>query len=319
MTILFAELDPSRAGPSDLVAGLWRYRLLIAAITLATVLAGIVYLHLATYRYTAEMRVIASHTPANAGSLSPGGKLGGLASLVGVSVDGESTSPFHLYLEELTSRDTAAELARRPAILHAIFDRQWDASAARWRVPETPFRDGLKAILGFPPTPWRAPDAARMQDYLRENIKVDEDPKRAVTVVRFDHEDPRFAVTLLTALNTIVDRHLRDVALQRASEYARYLDARLQTVTVAEHRLALTEALSEQEKQVMFASSAAPYAADPVELSVASIAPTSPRPVIVLVSSVIIGAVLGALAVMVILYVRTRYREPGTASRMIAP
>ena len=296
----------TRRPDADFITDLWLRRRLIAAMTIVALLGGIIYLHLATYRYTAEMQVIASQTPGNTNGLRSS-TLGGLASLVGVSVEGDTTSPFRLYLEELTSRDTAAELVRRRDIARIIFSDQWDAAHDRWRERErSPLREGVKALFGFPALDHHPPGAAEMQDYLRRTIKVDDDAKRVVTTVRYDDADPNFAVRLLQTLNVIVDQHLRAVALARASEYARFLDAKLQTITIAEHRVAITEALSEQEKQIMLASSSAPYAADPIEAPVASLAPTSPRAVVVLVASVALGLVTGMLTALFLAYLAAR-------------
>ena len=294
--------------PADLVAALWRRKVAILLTGLVFLLGGIVYLHLAEYRYTGEMRVVASQAPGNSAGIG-GGRLGNLASLVGISTETGVPSPFRLYLEELTSREVASALVSRSDLMHVVFKREWDAGTRSWRRPEpTPFRNGLKALLGFPLLEWRAPDAARLQDYLRQSIKIDDDPKRAVTIVRFDHADPRFATALLTALNVAADGHLKTVALARARQFAAYLDARLATIVVAEHRVALTTALSDQEKQIMLASSEAPYAADLVEAPTASLAPTSPRAVVVLVASTLFGLVFGTLGAMVGIAV-TRYRR----------
>lgn len=302
-------IEPERAErPSDMIAELWRHRLVILLTGLAFLLGGVVYLHLAEYKYTGEMRVVASQAPGNNTSVT-GGRLGNLASLVGISTESGSASPFKLYLEELTSREVATALVPRSDLMRIIFKREWDVGTRRWRRPEpTPFRDGLKALLGFPQLQWQAPDAARLQDYLRQSIKIDDDPKRAVTIVRFDHADPKFATKLLSALNVAADRHLKTVALARANQFARYLDARLATVVVAEHRVALTTALSDQEKQIMLASSDAPYAADLVEAPTASLAPTSPRAIIVLVTSLLFGMVFGTLGTMGAIAI-ARYRH----------
>lgn len=294
--------------PADVVAELWRRKVAILCAGLLFLLGGIAYLHLAEYEYTGEMRVVASQAPGNNTGIA-GGRLGNLASLVGITTESGSPSPFKLYLEELTSRDVASALVSRRDLMQVIFKREWDARTGSWRRPEpTPFRDGIKALLGFPALEWRPPDAARLQDYLRKSIKIDDDPKRAVTIVRFDNADPHFAATLLAALNAAADHHLKTVALARASEFVRYLNARLATVVVAEHRVALTSVLSDQEKQIMLASSGAPYAADLVEAPTSSLAPTSPRAVIVLVASLLFGLVTGVIGAMVAISV-ARYRR----------
>ena len=78
----------------------------------------------------------------------------------------------------------------------------------------------------------------------------------------------------------------------------RDLSAQLGKVTIAEHREALAQTLSEQEKQRMAASSSAPYAAEPFGNATASPRPTSPRPILVLAASLMAGLLLGTLAAL---------------------
>ena len=299
------ETEPEE-GLLDLAAAIWQRRLYVLLVTGVCLIAGIIYLHAATYRYTAEMRVIPSQAPANSAT-SRADKFGGLASLVGISTESSETSPFKLYLEEMASRDTASALVMDPSIARVIFAREWDNATKRWVEP-TSERNGamtaLKSLMGFPASDWRPPDGARMQEFLRTRVKIDSAPTQTVTVIRFDHVDPQFAVKVLAALNSIVDQHLRAVALARSSEYAKFLETKLATITIAEHRVAITEVLSEQEKLIMLASSSAPYAADLVEAPTASLRPTSPRPIIVLAASIVLGLVLGVLGTMIAIYLR---------------
>lgn len=298
--------ETASGGLLDLAVSVWRQRLYVLLSALVFMVAAIIYLHVTDYRYTAEMRVIPSHSPANSAT-SRADKLGGLASLVGITADSEQTSPFKLYLEEMTSRETASVLVKDKSIARVIFAREWDTVAQRWVQPASErsgIKLGLRAILGFPPTTWRAPDGARMQDFLSTRLKIDSAPTRTVTVIGFDNVDPRFAVKVLTALNTIVDGHLRAVALARSTEYARFLETKLATITIAEYRVSITDALSEQEKLIMLASSSAPYAADLIETPTDSLKPTSPRPVLVIASSIVLGLVVGILGVMIAIYLR---------------
>lgn len=306
--------SPVDDNPLGLIAALWNYKRAILLTSLAFVLVAIVYLHTAEYRYTAEMRVVASQTAANSSAIGgAASRLGNLASLVGISTSSESASPFRLYLEALTSREVAVALAKRPDLMHVVFSSEWDSATQSWRPRRSPPAiETLKSLLGFPHVDKPAPDAARLQDYLARNIKVNNDVKRTVTVIRFDHADPKFAITMLSTINAAADARMKAVALQRASAFAKYLEARLPTILVAEHRVAIADVLSEQEKQIMLASSSAPYAADPVEAPTASLAPTSPRPMVVLIASALFGMVFGTLGAMAAIAV-AKARQPTTA------
>jgi len=101
---------PSKAdtiGLMDLLLLLWHSRKTILWTVLATVLVAIIYLHSATYLYTAELDV----TPVQSSASNVGGKLGGLsglASLAGVNLPQNSgEAQFELYVEGIQSRSVA--------------------------------------------------------------------------------------------------------------------------------------------------------------------------------------------------------------------
>ena len=274
--------------------------LVVAVCIFLSLVAGSIYLRVASYEYTAQIQV----TPAALSGSSSGsalGQLGGIASLAGIEMpSGQATSPFKLYLVSLQSAQAASQLIKRQDLMHVVFSREWDASARQWHEPAAPpvFLSAVKSVLGVPTYPWHAPDPARLRDYLVERIKINEDTKRSVVTISLSHKDPQFAVAFLGALNQVVDDQIRARALRRADDSVAYLSEKLKTVSVAEQRVALTATLSDQEKMRMMASSGAPYAADPIGPPTASFKPTSPLPTVVIVGAFVIGTLIGFVVAM---------------------
>lgn len=278
---------------------IFQHWLLISGVVAATVAMAVLYLHVATYKYTVVLKV----TPVDNGSTAAAGSLGGLgglASMVGVNLSsGQGVAPFQLYLESLKSRDTAKLMMADETLMRSIFANQWNPETGKWQEPQSGLRSVKRAVmstLGMPVLPWHAPDATDMQAYLEANVSVAQDTKTRVGTVSMEHEDPQFAVEFISSLDRRVDSELRRRALVRGRANIEYLSQKLASVTIAEHRQAIADALSEQEKQIMMASSGAPFAAEPFGMAAASAGPTSPRPVLVL----LLGAVLGFLLACVI-------------------
>jgi len=258
----------------------------------AVLLGAIAYLHLATYRYTAELRVTAVYS---AQQLPSG--LSGIASLAGISLPGDkAVTPIALYSEAMRSRDVAAAVVADPVLMRHIFADEWNAAAGQWRDPGGFTRgliEGVKRILGVPVQPWSPPDAADVQRHLAKHLTIIEAPRTNVTTVAVNDPDPEMAKRLLSTLNDAADRHLRARALARSSEYITYLERKLQEVQVSEYRDSLVQALSAQERTRMMASSDAPYAAEPLGAIVASVKPTTPKPAVVLAAALVFGLLLG--------------------------
>ncbi len=279
------------------MATLWSRRGVILACVVASFAVAVLYLHIATYKYTIDLKI----TPAQGGgNESAGSRLGGLASLAGISLPkDQSVSPFQLYLESIQSEEVAARIAENPAIMRGMFATSWDAQKGRWREPQSalaPIKRAVKQTLGIPIYKWRAPGARDVLDYLQLNLTVVENPKKPVVVLRMQHPDPAFAVAVLNTLNRAANERVRERALVRSTANIAYLAQQLARVTLAEHREALAGALSDQEKQRMMANSGAPFAAEPVGEAVASSKPTKPQPVIVLVMSLFVGGLIGVAA-----------------------
>ena len=293
----------SDTGPVDAGAILrfvWdaRWAMLIG-VTLALGVA-VSYLHVATYKYRAELRI----TPAQGGGAGLGGNIGALASLAGADLGSFGGSKeFPAYIESLKSRAVAEHVSSDEALMRHIFADQWDPTRGVWAEPEGflyGFVQSARTMLGAPAQGWRRPDAAALQDYIEKHVVVQEDSKRAIARISVTDRDPEFAASLLTQLHEASDNNLRKRTLDRANNYISYLELRLPTVTIAEQREALAKALSDQEKLRMQASASVGYAAEELGVIAVSPRPVTPRPTIVLAIAVACGAVLGLLVVLVL-------------------
>lgn len=278
-----------------------RWRLFFATV-IGTLLIALVYLHTATYKYTATLMVSPVQS-SQGGSLS--GKLGGLsnlASIAGINIGGDAaTQAFMLYQKGLYSRDVADLLAKDPQIMHAVFQKQWDATAKQWIPPNPAVRAivvFVQGLIGIPYRDWQPPNGALLQDYITDNVNVDADADKPVVTITYNDQDPEFAVTFLHALDRAIDNKLRDLALVRSNQYIGYLSDQLTKVTNTDVRDALMSTLTDQENTKMMASVTAPYSAQPFGPPTASRKPMVPKPALVLPAALIIGGFAASLAVI---------------------
>jgi hypothetical protein len=286
-----------------LAATISRRRRLVFACIGAALLLALVYLHLATYTYTATLVVspVASSSGVSGGGLSGKlGKLGGLASLAGISLGNDpATQAFMMYQEGLYSRDVAEQLARNPLILHKVFHKQWDEAGQRWIPPFPPVRAVIvfvETVIGMPVRPWQPPNGALLQEYINDYVDLEADQEKPIVTITYRFEDPEFAVYFLRELDRAVDNKLRGIALSRANEYVGYLSDQLTKVTNTDVRDALMSTLIDQENTRMMASVTAPYSAQPFGPPSASRKPMNPNPFLVLAAALFGGTFLGGLA-----------------------
>lgn len=279
----------------DLSIQLWHKRRIIVWSAVAGLIAASLYLHVATYLYTAELTVLPVQS-GGGGLASKLGSLSDIASLTGITLpQDQSSTQFQLYLEGVHTRTVADALAPRADLMKVLFKNQWDAKTNTWRRPEgilTPIKKALKFLLGVPDYPWQPPNGAQLQVYLEKEVTVTQVPQKPFVTIAYQNKDPAFAVKFLASLHEAVETRLRQKALSKSKQYIDYLTGKLRTVTVAEQRQAILNALNDQEKSMMAASSDAPFAAESFGAPSASFRPTSPVPIVVLAVGLLGGTVL---------------------------
>ena len=305
--------DDSAVDLVELLTTIWRRKWILFASVAGTLILAITYLHFATYTYTAELDVKPAQSSGNNPPRSSGG-LSSLASLAGLSLPtDQSSTQFELYVEGLQSRAAADALSKDVNLMRVIFSSEWNEQTQTWEEPKSSIRpliQAVKAVLGVPNYPYQPPDGGRLKIYMDARLKVNERPNKIIVTITFTHKDPQFAATFLAALDKLVDSKLRQDALFRSSTNVAYLSEKLKTVTVEEHRQAITQALIEEERNVMMANSNAPFAAEPFGGPTALFRPTDPDPWLTLASGALAGIVIGIAVALLVGRRRPRIRHP---------
>lgn len=277
----------------DIVSRIRQKWWIVAVGIISTLCLATVYLKIADRSYTVQLQV----TPVAGEGMGRLGGLSNLASLAGVSVpSGQSEQKFKLYLSGLTSMEAASALASHPGFLQKVFWKEWSSSQRTWLHPQgtlVSIKAFVKSCLGMS-TEYHQPDAARLQEFLAKKIKIKEEKDDPVVVISIETNRPEDGKYLLSMLHATVDQLLKKRMLMRTEEYISYLSGKANNIAISEHREALFEILSQQEKIRMAASSDLPFAAEPFGQPYTLIKPSSPNVFLVLSLALIIGAILGA-------------------------
>jgi hypothetical protein len=278
-------------------ARLW----LVAAVGAVFLVGAILYLRSADYTYSTELRI--APAPSATRESSSLGALTSLATLTGATLESIPVTPFRLYVEGVYTREVAARLARDPALMHQVFADEWDAGARQWREPSRPgqaLRAGLFQMLGVPTARWTPPDSARLQGWIAAHVTLNQTPKTPIVTLGLAATDRDFGKAFLLRLHGTVDAWLRERTLERTRNNIAYLNQRLPTVTLADHRQALFVTLSDQQQREMTARNPAAFAAETFGNPTASPRPTSPRQLPILGIALVLGLITGAIAALVV-------------------
>lgn len=238
--------------------------------------------------YTATA-TIAPTSGLSSNELSLGGAMSALSALGGKSLlGGNSVSPFDMYIDILSSKQLARQLAEKDHFLQIIFGAQWDPHTNNWR-PHNSFPHFVKvSVLGlFGFTVKEHPDVDDLSGFLAGHLAVaskesETSPLSAITTLKFTYRDPKLSVQMLNTILSEADSLLR--VSRRTDVRARiaYLGGVLPTVTLAEQRQALISLLSSQEEEYTVIEADKRYAFTLLDQPYASSAPTSPFPPLII-------------------------------------
>lgn len=282
---------------------------LLAALGLAGLALAILYLNIAEQRYAVTLVLVPTEA-SSGGQKALGGGLGSLASLAGVQLPGGADSlNFDLLPDAMVSRETAAELARDPAILRATFPSLWDEASGSWQEPTSSFYvvkkailSVVKSVLGMPKRPFKPPGAEEIQEFMNKRVAVSTDRKRPVITASILHADPAYAKNLLYRAWLVTDRRMKQSSMKRSTANIAYLSQRLTETQALEYRTYLYTVMSQEEKRLMTTSSSLPYVAEPFGAPVASVRPVSPNLLFVL----LIGPLAGLIIALGLVVIRNR-------------
>ena len=282
-----------------------RWRLVVGGMLVAVAVTLLVQAFVEP-TYTASVVLAPSAQSKSSGNAL--GKLGGLASIAGVSIDKGETSEFEK-LQFLVFSDRLGDYqARRPDFLHFVFATRWDPRLRQWRRSTgigQSVKDVLNPLFGLPA--WLPPDGralAKLYDTKLSSKKLGE-----TELVQLSYRDPDAArgAFVLAAIVNDANELLRADAALRASRQASYLRQQLGLAAVLEYRENLASLLGQQEQTLMLTSSHLPYAADMLQPVTVSAVPTSQRPYLYAGIAAVIGLSVSAFIAFLLGVPRSGY------------
>ena len=271
-----------------------KHIIILSALTSLAISAA--YLNMSDYKYFVSMKI----TPAQSSGDSISSKLGNLsnfASIAGIQIPkDDNTSAYILYSEGLRSKEVSEDVAKKESLLRKIFKDEWDEKNKEWKQEfgiTSIVANNIKRIMGFPSIQWKKPNGDRVHDYVNKELKIIKDINSPVIIIGMEHKNPEIAAEMITEIHKTTDNILRKRELIKSQKNIEYLINKIKNVDLAEHKIALSSALLEQERKQMMAGSGAPYAAEIFEKANYSLKPSSPNPIITILLLLFIGIIFG--------------------------
>ncbi len=231
----------------ELLILLWSRRWLISIVTVLGTIAVTGSSYLVTRQYKASVLVSALDNPGSNGQTGGVGKLasqfGGLASLAGISVNGDSKKSESLAV--LQSEALTEDFIKQNDLLPVLYPKLWDPLAKKWKVTDP------KKM----PTLWKA--NLMFKTKIRD---VKTDGKTGLTTVSITWTDATVAAQWANELVRLANDRLRTQAIYEGERNIAYLTEQAPKMDVIGVKEALFSILEDELSKVMLARGNVDYA-----------------------------------------------------------
>jgi uncharacterized protein involved in exopolysaccharide biosynthesis len=267
---------------SETISAIWRRKWLIAAVSIGFALAAGVAALIVPKSYVASSVVTpasATESPGAGGGLGAlASSFGGLASLAGVALPGDSKK-FEA-LAVLQSEALTEKYIRDNNLLPTLYPKKWDRDLKTWK-PMDP-----KKI----PTVWLA------NDYFKKEIRaVSNDTKTGLATVTITWTDPKLAAKWANDLIKLTNEYQRAKAIKESEANLTYLNDQASKTSEVAVRQGLYNMIQDQIGKEMLAKGSEEFALRVIDPAVAPEKPFSPKPVAWVLFGLLVGLMLSVL------------------------
>lgn len=269
----------------EVVELMWRSRVLVIVFTAVCTLAAGVVGFVLPKKY--EALIIISPVSTSSGSGQGGGgissmlsEFGGLASLAGLSVGGDSRKAE--FVQVLQSALLTTTYIKDNKLLPVLFYKQWDAQNQRWKpLPAEKM-----------PTLWKA------NEFFHKKVrKVNTDSKTGIVTMAITWSDPQLAADWANGLVKLTNEYLRNKAIALSDRNIAYLNEQAAKTDLVGARQAIYSLLQTEINKQMLARGNDEYAFKVLDPAMAPERPTTPPPLLLMLGGVVGGFMLAAIFV----------------------
>jgi uncharacterized protein involved in exopolysaccharide biosynthesis len=244
----------------------WRGKWLIFAVSLGlAVTAGLASL-IVPKSYVASAIVAPVSSSSSGGALGGLGALasqfGGLASLAGVSIPGDSKK--YEAIAVLQSELITEKYIHDNNLLPIIFHKRWNSDLGKWKDANT------KKI----PTLWEA------NDYFKHIRSLSTDNKTGLTTMSITWNDPKVAAGWVNDLIKLTNEYLRAKAVRESEASMAYLNEQILKTDIVAMKQGIYNMLQGELSKAMVAKGTEEFALKTIDPAVAPDRPAWPKPVV---------------------------------------
>jgi hypothetical protein len=284
----------------DLFSTLWRGKIYIILSSFVFVFASVWYLQSAEKKYLVEYNLKPVGETTKSTDLAG---LGGLASIAGIALPTSSNTDFYIFKELITSVEVSEMIFDNQKIIKDIFRSEWNLSLNDYsRPPKNKIQklvfDVKKLLMGDEYQDYMPPNSRRLAIFISKNIQINEDKETGFLRLTSETSEPELILSLINQATLASDKIMRQRYVDFSVEPLAFYKEKLRTARSREHREALAELISKEEQKLMFASRGKYFIVEPYINPTISLHPTTPKPKLTLLLSLVFGLFFGAALIL---------------------
>lgn len=277
------KISDEDIGVIDIILTLIPFKRVIILSTVILSIISIIYSLILTPIYHSKVVMFPLDDQSNQSPLSGmTASLGGLASLAGISNDGNSLKVDNA-IAILKSRTFIQSFIADQDIMPILFPDNWESEE--------------------PPSFWLA------YEKFERLMDISKDPKTGIIEVSFSWNDPKIAAQWANNIIDKLNNHLKITAIEESERSVAYLEQQLPKTSLKAAELVLYSLIETETRKIMVANSREQYLFKIIDKAIPAERRTSPvRRVIVMVGT-ILGFFIGIIIALVTIVYKNYNRD----------
>jgi uncharacterized protein involved in exopolysaccharide biosynthesis len=291
-----------------LFQALWSGKWTVLAVTGAVLFVGIVIAILLPNVYRAEALLVPNDFKDKGGLSSLVSQSGGLAALVGLSLNEGATDKVETGLKILKSRKFISEFIDRHDILVPLMaTKKWDPDTREVIIDDDEFDVASgKWVRKVSPPKKTVPSSQEAYEEFMKVMTVSQDKASGFVTVAVEHYSPDLARDWVDLLVQDVNQTVMRNDEAEAKEAIAYLNKQLEKTSLSELKNVLSRLVEEQTKTIMLVNISDEYLLRTIDPAVAPEKKARPKRVLIALLSGILGLISGVLTVLLVNRIATR-------------
>jgi len=283
---------------------LWEEKFKIISGTSIFAIASIIY----ALSIPDQYKAIAVLAPAQqeGSSVKAMGKLGSIASLAGVNLNGGGASDAEIAKNIMLSWSFIDRFISVNGYEFKLFAAEgWDRASNEvifdsniYDIQKGAWMEGSFDGSPSSPTSWQ------LFEEFSGRITVIEDKKTKLTSISFEHYSPYIAKEWLDTYISSINKHMQDRKVKRVTNNITYLTEQIEKTSIAEMREVFYTIIEEQIKNKMLAEASPDYAFLTVSPSMVPEQKSQPQRAVICIFGTLLGGMLSVLLVLARRYAR---------------